>query len=1068
MEELALIFGIAVIGGLLVLVGLIVAITMAASRSARLAVVERDLKSAQSWLYQASERIAQLERGLTAAAGEIASLRREAHAARSRTEERLQAPVAAPVRTEEPAQAAVVAPAEPEPAQAPVAARDEAAAPMVAHREPAVPEWDKKDAPVAPANPIPEWPTPAAPLAAGAAPHANEAPTQPPRVAAPESEDDDAPKPPRVDWERWVGVRGAAALGACVLVIAGLYFFKYSIDQGLISPPMRVVLGALVGIAGVVASQWTLRRNYAILANWLGGAGVAILYTAFWAAHSYDVLGTPASYGLMIVTTVVCGALSVRNDSIVIALLGLLGGFATPLALSTGEDHPIGLFGYLLLLDSALLYLAHRRKWPTLGALSLLGTLFYQSAWLGARMDGDRLGIGIGVVLVFGGVYAFAMPKAADSKREYAPFTRFTSVLAPFSFGLYFGLRTDLGDHLYPIALMLCVLSAGAVWIARRQNEGWIAPVAAALVTAAMAGWLVRHDFEAVSWEVVALFALSAALFHGFLEWQEWRAREGYGPWIARAASIASLGGLGVLLLVACSNGTDPWPWRVAFVLLTTLALRQAAFEGRGALYLGVAILLGLGLPIVHIVHSQEAAFGSAAVHVGVLVALAAAFQGLAALQKDEAAREWASRAAAVFALLLLVDTLIDGSPSVPPAFVFAAMIALAFLALLSAARLASGVWMIAATLSVATIQALWIFMHVHGSADSSMAMTALAGLAVSTALFACFPFVVPGLLREARWAHRAAALGGAFAVLPAINAWDSAFGDQHEGAVALGFALVAVGGALVARRALAEEIDAKWSALGWLFGIAIGLVTLAVPLELHNEWITIAWAIEGAALVAIWTRIDHAGLKYAGGAHLAVATVRLVANPAVLDYHERGSIPILNWLATTYLVPAIALFAAGYLLSDRETPRGREWEARLYQKGRAIFAASCFGAAILVVFAWLNLTIVDAFGTGPTLHLFLDRMPARDLTLSFAWAIYALVLLAVGMRRGSAALRWTSLALVIATLGKVFLYDLANLKDLYRVASLVGLALSLIAISLAYQRFVFRKPSVPSAGSGA
>ena len=59
-------------------------------------------------------------------------------------------------------------------------------------------------------------------------------------------------------------------------------------------------------------------------------------------------------------------------------------------------------------------------------------------------------------------------------------------------------------------------------------------------------------------------------------------------------------------------------------------------------------------------------------------------------------------------------------------------------------------------------------------------------------------------------------------------------------------------------------------------------------------------------------------------------------------------------------------------------------------------------------------------------------------------------------MARRSAALRWTSLALIIVTIGKVFLYDLSHLHDLYRVMSLVGLALSLILISLAYQRFVF------------
>ena len=61
-------------------------------------------------------------------------------------------------------------------------------------------------------------------------------------------------------------------------------------------------------------------------------------------------------------------------------------------------------------------------------------------------------------------------------------------------------------------------------------------------------------------------------------------------------------------------------------------------------------------------------------------------------------------------------------------------------------------------------------------------------------------------------------------------------------------------------------------------------------------------------------------------------------------------------------------------------------------------------------------------------------------------------------MAGASSALRWVSLSFLVLTIGKVFLYDLGELKDLYRVASLVGLAVSLLLVSLLYQRFVFRK----------
>jgi len=122
----------------------------------------------------------------------------------------------------------------------------------------------------------------------------------------------------------------------------------------------------------------------------------------------------------------------------------------------------------------------------------------------------------------------------------------------------------------------------------------------------------------------------------------------------------------------------------------------------------------------------------------------------------------------------------------------------------------------------------------------------------------------------------------------------------------------------------------------------------------------------------------------------------------------------------------------------------------------------SCGVAAAAVVFVWINLAIADLFSTSSTLTLSFERMPARDLTTSIAWTIYGLFLLVLGIRGRSLTLRWLSLLIFLATIAKVFLHDLGELRDLYRVASLAGLAISLIIVSVVYQRFVLR-PSEPS-----
>jgi uncharacterized membrane protein len=94
------------------------------------------------------------------------------------------------------------------------------------------------------------------------------------------------------------------------------------------------------------------------------------------------------------------------------------------------------------------------------------------------------------------------------------------------------------------------------------------------------------------------------------------------------------------------------------------------------------------------------------------------------------------------------------------------------------------------------------------------------------------------------------------------------------------------------------------------------------------------------------------------------------------------------------------------------------------------------------------------------TLRIGFERAPARDVTLSLVWGAYAVLLLVAGIRRDWLALRWTSLVLLLATVLKVFLYDLGQLRDLWRVASLIGLGVSLLVVSLAYQRMLRRESS--------
>ena len=109
----------------------------------------------------------------------------------------------------------------------------------------------------------------------------------------------------KVDWEQWVGVRGAAVLGGIVLALAALLFLKYSIEHGLIPPIVRVIAGVVAGVGAIWGSEVLRKRDYETTANSLAGSGVVILYAAFWAANRlYGLIPTAPAFGLMILVII--------------------------------------------------------------------------------------------------------------------------------------------------------------------------------------------------------------------------------------------------------------------------------------------------------------------------------------------------------------------------------------------------------------------------------------------------------------------------------------------------------------------------------------------------------------------------------------------------------------------------------------------------------------------------------------------------------------------------------------------------------------------------------------------
>ena len=228
----------------------------------------------------------------------------------------------------------------------------------------------------------------------------------------------------------------------------------------------------------------------------------------------------------------------------------------------------------------------------------------------------------------------------------------------------------------------------------------------------------------------------------------------------------------------------------------------------------------------------------------------------------------------------------------------------------------------------------MWTSEYPALRAAPDTALLAFSLQALAVVLFSCWPFLARASLAGEQWAWRAAALAGPAWFLSLKRLFEVRFGSEAIALLPIALAGLSLGAAFRAREQGLLDTAMRKRGLVWFSGAAMGFLSIAIPLQLEEEWITLGWALQGLALTALWKRLDHAGLKYFGLTLLAVVTVRLVANPQILDYHPSSSVPIFNWLMYTYLIPAAALLGSAWNLHELELKRLLEWEEADLREG--------------------------------------------------------------------------------------------------------------------------------------
>jgi len=193
-----------------------------------------------------------------------------------------------------------------------------------------------------------------------------------------------------------------------LLLIGTAYGMKLAVDRGLIGPMPRVILGLLAGAGLVVWSERFRRKGFAAFSYSLKALGSGVLYLALWAAFRlYGLIPAPVALILMVLVTAWNAYMAWAQNSELLAGYALAGGFATPILLSTGGDHEIFLFTYLLAIDVATAVLVRLRRWPRLLLAAFPLTVGYFIGWYAEYFaSADEFGITCFFIALFAAVFA--------------------------------------------------------------------------------------------------------------------------------------------------------------------------------------------------------------------------------------------------------------------------------------------------------------------------------------------------------------------------------------------------------------------------------------------------------------------------------------------------------------------------------------------------------------------------------------------------------------------------------------------------------------------------------------
>jgi uncharacterized membrane protein len=216
------------------------------------------------------------------------------------------------------------------------------------------------------------------------------------------------------------GQKWLLVIGIITIVFAVGFFLKYSFEKGWIGPAGRVALAYLLGIGFLVAGNYFQKKKYTVFGLCIFGGGISVLYFATYAAFQvYHLLSQGVSFLLMILITILTCLVAIIYNNRFLAILGLIGGFLTPLLMSTGSANHLALLSYMTILNLGIFAVAFFKRWQILTVLGFIATYLLYTGWFFNYYSPTVFWIAVIFINIFYLIYNI-MPFLYDFLRERA------------------------------------------------------------------------------------------------------------------------------------------------------------------------------------------------------------------------------------------------------------------------------------------------------------------------------------------------------------------------------------------------------------------------------------------------------------------------------------------------------------------------------------------------------------------------------------------------------------------------------------------------------------------------